>query len=349
MRRSARSINAGGLIIGGGSPVSIQSMTNTDTRDAEATLAQIYCLKAAGCELVRLAVPDEQAAEALPEIIKKAGVPLAADIHFDYRLALRSIEAGIHKLRINPGNIGSKNRVSELVKAASERGIPIRIGVNSGSCEKDLLAKYGGPTAAAMAESALSHVRILEDLNFRDIAISVKSSNLRVNNEAYMLLANQTDYPLHLGVTEAGNSYDGMIKSSVGIGSLLLAGIGDTIRVSLTADPIEEIACAKKLLQFLELRAFGPEIISCPTCGRTEIDLIGLAKRIEQLCEGMTASLKIAVMGCAVNGPGEAREADIGIAGGKGCGLIFRKGEIIRRADEDKLVEAFMEELRKIG
>ena len=341
-----RQIQLGGVTIGGGAPIVVQSMTNTDTRDTEATLKQIQQLVAAGCELVRLAVPDEKAARALKVILEESPVPLIADIHFDYRLALIALESGMAGLRINPGNIGERAHVERVVDAAKAHQAVIRIGVNSGSVEKQLLERFGGPTPEAMVESALAHVRILEDQHFYDTKISIKSSSVMDTVKAYRLLSSRCDYPLHLGVTEAGGLLKGAIKTSIGLGILLSEGIGDTLRVSLTADPVEEMTVAWELLRALGLRRRGPEIVSCPTCGRTEIDLIGLARQVEARLQGETADIKIAVMGCVVNGPGEAREADLGLAGGRDKGILFRKGKVIRSVHtQEALLAAFMEEL----
>lgn len=348
-RKQTRQLKLGSVRIGGGAPVVVQSMTNTDTRDVEATLGQIKRLHDAGCEIVRVAVPDETAAKALRAIHDASPVPVIADIHFDYRLALMALEAGLEGLRINPGNIGERKNVEAVVDAAKARGAVIRVGVNSGSVEKRLLDLYGGPTPEAMVESALGHVRILEEHGFYDMKISIKSSSVLNTIECYRLLSQRCDYPLHLGVTEAGGVLRGAIKSSVGMGILLGEGIGDTLRVSLTADPEEEMTVAWELLRALGLRQRGPEIISCPTCGRTEIDLIGLAQEVERRLRTETASIKVAVMGCVVNGPGEAREADLGMAGGRDKGIIFRKGEVIRSVrGQDALLAAFMEELDKL-
>ncbi len=347
-RSKTRTVSIGNIHIGSDHPISIQSMCNTDTRNITETVKQILRLEDAGCEIIRVAVPDMEAANAITEIKKQIHIPLVADIHFDYRLALTSIENGVDKLRINPGNIGGKERVREVVKAAKERKIPIRIGVNAGSLEKELLNKYGGINHKALVESALKHVQILEELDFHDIVISIKASNILLSLNAYEELSNKVEYPLHVGITEAGTLRGGTIKSAVGIGAILSRGIGDTIRVSLTGDPVEEVICAKEILKTLELRKFGVEFISCPTCGRTQIDLISLANEVEKKCANLNKNIKIAVMGCAVNGPGEAREADIGIAGGKGIGLIFKKGEIIKTVPEDKLLEALLEEIDKL-
>lgn len=347
-RKQTRQVQIGNVKIGGNNPVAIQSMCNTDTRNVEATVNQIKLLEEAGCEIIRVAVPDMVAAEAIKDIVKKINIPLVADIHFDYRLALKAIENGIDKLRINPGNIGSEDRIKAVVAAAKKRKIPIRIGVNSGSLEKDILEKYGVVTAEGLVESALRHVKILEKLDFNDIVISIKASNVPFSLDTYTMLSQKVDYPLHLGITESGTVWTGSIKSAVGIGAILSRGIGDTIRVSLTGDPVEEVTTAKEILKSLGLRRFGVEFVSCPTCGRTEIDLIGLANKVEKACKNINKEIKVAVMGCAVNGPGEAREADIGIAGGKGYGLIFKKGEILRKLPEEQLLSALMEEIEKL-
>lgn len=347
-RKATRKIKIGNTYIGGDAKISVQSMTNTDTRDVNSTVEQILRLEKAGCDIVRCAVPDMEAAEAIKEIVKKINIPLVADIHFDYRLALKSIENGVSKLRINPGNIGSEERVREVVKASKERGIPIRIGVNSGSLEKSLLQKYGKPCPEALVESALGHVRILEDMDFHDIVISIKSSDVLQMIESYKLISTKVNYPLHLGVTESGTPWRGTIKSSVGIGSLLTEGIGDTIRVSITGDVEEEVKVGREILKSLGYINEGVKFVSCPTCGRTEIDLIGIANEVEKRLENLNKNIKVAVMGCVVNGPGEAREADIGIAGGKGQGLIFKKGEIIKKVKESELVEELMKEIKKL-
>lgn len=340
-----RQITVGTVKIGGGAPISIQSMTNTDTRDVEATCAQIRALEAAGCEIIRLGIPDEAAALAVREIKKQAAVPLVADIHFSYRLALLCLEGGIDKIRINPGNIGSMEKVRYVADAAKERGVPIRIGVNGGSMQKDILEKYGSPCAQALVESALAHASLLEQCGFYDIALSLKSSSVPEMIRAYELADKACDYPLHLGVTEAGTYHMGLIKSAVGIGSLLAHGIGDTIRVSLTDDPVEEVFAARDLLKALGIRKEGAEIISCPTCGRCRIDLIRMAKEVEERTKEIRQSVKLAVMGCAVNGPGEAREADLGIAGGDGEALLFKKGEILYKVPQEKAVDALLDEL----
>ncbi len=344
MRQQTRQIQLGNLKIGGEAPVSIQSMCNTDTRDVGATLAQIAALQSAGCEIVRCAVPDQAAASALGAIKQGSSIPLIADIHFDYRLALTAVEQGVDGLRLNPGNIGEIWKVKEVVQACSERNVPIRIGVNAGSLEADLLAKHGHPTAAAMVESALGHIRILEDLGYQEIKVSLKASDIRRTVDAYRLLAGQVDYPLHIGITEAGTTWSGTIKSAIGIGALLYDGIGDTLRVSLTGDPVEEVRVGWEILKSLKLRERGPVFISCPTCGRCQIDLIGTAEEVEQRLGDLPLPLTIAVMGCVVNGPGEAREADLGIAGGKGQGLLFRQGEIVRKVPQAELADALVEE-----
>lgn len=349
MRRLSRTINIGSLSIGGSNPVVIQSMTNTDTRNVKDTVAQIMRLQEAGCELVRVAVPDQEAAFAIKEIKKGISIPLVADIHFNYRLALSSIEAGVDGLRINPGNIGSTPRVREVVNACRDRSIPIRIGVNAGSLEKNLLDKYGEVNARAMVESALEKIKLLEDMDFTNIKISLKASSVPLTVEAYRLIAGQIDYPLHLGITEAGTKDRALIKSALGLGILLDEGIGDTLRVSLTGDPVDEVWAAYEILRGLGLRQRGVELISCPTCGRCEFDLIGLAEEVDRRVRSMSSPLKIAVMGCVVNGPGEAREADVGIAGGKGSGLLFRRGEIIKKIKQEDLLSELIEEIRQIS
>ena len=344
-RKKTREINIGGVKIGGDNPIAIQSMCNTDTRDVKATVEQIKKLEKAGCEIIRVAVPDMQAAECVREIKKSIDIPLVADIHFDYRLALRCMDNGIDKIRINPGNIGSADRVRQVADMAKKNRIPIRVGVNSGSLERELVEKYGGVTPQGLVESALRHVKMLEENDFYDTAISIKASNVPFSVDVYELLSNTVDYPLHVGITEAGTVWGGTIKSAVGIGAILSRGIGDTIRVSLTGDPVEEIYAAKEILKDLGLRRFGVEFISCPTCGRTSIDLIKIANEVEEKIKNIDKNIKVAVMGCAVNGPGEAREADIGIAGGHGEGLIFKKGEILRKVPEDRLVEELLKEI----
>ena len=338
----SRQIQVGSVAVGGGAPVSIQSMTNTPTHDVEATLGQIRALAAAGCDIVRVAVPDMAAARAIGALKAASPLPLVADIHFDYRLALEAAAQGIDKIRINPGNIGSPDRVKAVADACRARGIPIRIGVNGGSLEKELLAKFGGPTPEALVESALGHARLLEQFGFRDICISLKSSHVPTTMRAYQLMAARYDYPLHLGVTEAGTPELGILKSAVGIGGLLALGIGDTFRVTLTADPVEEIAAARQILKAIGLRREGPELIACPTCGRTQIDLIPMARQVEELLKGVDKPITVAVMGCAVNGPGEASHADVGIAGGKGEGVLFQHGRIVGKVPEDQLVPALM-------
>lgn len=332
-------------MIGGDHPILIQSMTNTKTEDVKATVEQIHRLEAAGCEIIRCAVPTMEAAKAFSEIKKEISIPLVADIHFDYRLAIAAIENGADKIRINPGNIGSKDRIRAVVDAAKERRIPIRVGVNSGSLEKELVEKYHGVTAEGLAESALDKVKIIEDMGYDNLVISIKSSNVPMCVEAHLALADQTVHPLHVGITEAGTLFSGNIKSAVGLGILLYQGIGDTIRVSLTGDPVEEVKSAKQILKTLGLRKGGIEVVSCPTCGRTQIDLIGLANQVETMVQEFPLDLKVAVMGCVVNGPGEAKEADIGIAGGKGEGLLIKKGEIVKKVPEEELLQTLREEL----
>ena len=338
----SRQIHVGSVAVGGGAPVSIQSMTNTPTHDVEATLTQIRALASAGCEIVRVAVPDERAALAVGALKAGSPLPLVADIHFDYRLALIAAEQGIDKIRINPGNIGSADRVEAVAKACMERHIPIRIGVNGGSLEKELLAKYGGPTPEALVESALGHIALLERYGFEDICVSLKTSSVPTTMRAYKLMAEKYDYPLHLGVTEAGTPELGILKGAAGIGGLLALGIGDTVRVTLTADPVDEIAAAKKILKSIGLRRDGPDLISCPTCGRTQIDLIPMACQVEELLKKIDKPITVAVMGCVVNGPGEARHADVGIAGGQGEGVLFKHGEIVAKVPEDQLVPELM-------
>ena len=338
-RKETRQIHIGKVAIGGGAPISVQSMTNTKTTDTNATVEQINALQAAGCDIVRLAVPDMDAALNLGNIIKKVNVPLVADIHFDYRLALEAINQGISALRLNPGNIGGEDRVKAVVTEAKRHNIPIRIGVNAGSLDKKLLAKHGGVTAEALVESAMEHVRILEAQDFTDMKISLKSHDVPLTIEAYQLMSETVDYPLHLGITEAGTARSGMIKSAVGIGALLSQGIGDTFRISLTGDPVVEVKVANEILKSLGMREYGPTLISCPTCGRTSIDLAGIAGEVEKRLENVKKPISVAVMGCVVNGPGEAKGADVGIAGGNGEGLVFRKGEIIRKVKETELVE----------
>jgi len=347
LRRKTRPVFLGKVQIGGDAPVSVQSMTSTDTRDVGKTLAQIRRLEKAGCEIVRIAVPDEAAAVAIPKIREKINIPLIADIHFQHRLAIMAIEAGVEGIRINPGNM-KKNTIPEVVRAAREHRTVIRIGVNAGSLEKDLLEKHEGPDADALMESALRHIHLLEDLDFDQIKVSLKSSDVPVMIRAYQLLSEKVDYPLHLGVTEAGNLMRATVKSSIGIGTLLYQGIGDTIRVSVTGDPVSEIPVAYGILRALKMRMIGADIISCPTCGRCEIDLLKLSRAVEKRLAGRKDYLKVALMGCVVNGPGEAAEADVGIAGGRGAGMLFRKGQIIRRIKEEDFVEALLAEIQEI-
>ncbi len=349
-RRKTRQIELGHVKVGGDAPITVQSMTKTDTRDVRATVQQIWSLEAAGCEIVRCAVPVREAAEQLGEIKKKIRIPLVADIHFNYKLALIAIEQGVDGLRLNPGNIGARKYVEEVVKAASERKIPIRIGVNAGSLEKDLLQKYNGPTAAGMVESGLRHIHILEDVGYSEIKISLKASDPLMMIEAYRMLADQVNYAFHLGVTEAGTPGIGTIKSAIGLGTLLAEGIGDTIRVSLAADPVEEVRVGLEILKALKLRKDGMTFVACPSCGRADVDLIALAKAVEErMLPYSNQNIHVAVMGCEVNGPGEARAADLGVAGGKGIGLIFKRGEVIRKVPEAQIVEALMEEVAKFA
>ncbi len=344
-RRNNRQIHIGPIAIGGGAPISVQSMTNTKTIDTAATVAQIKALTAEGCDIVRLAVPDMESAMNLGNIIKQVSVPLVADIHFDYRLALEAINQGIAALRLNPGNIGGADNVRAVVKEAKKNNIPIRIGVNAGSLDKKLLAKYGKVTAEALVESALEHIKLLEEQEFYDMKVSLKAHDVPLTLEAYRLMADTVDYPLHLGITEAGTPTSGMIKSAVGIGALLAEGIGDTIRISLTGDPLVEVRVANEILKSLGLKEYGPTLISCPTCGRTSIDLPKIAAEVEKRLADIKVPISVAVMGCVVNGPGEAREADVGIAGGKGEGLVFRKGEILRKVPEQELVNELFKEI----
>ena len=348
MKKPTRQIRIGSVPVGGGAPCSVQSMCSTDTRDVSATLAQIAGLAAAGCEIIRCAVPDMDAAVALGKIKHESPIPVIADIHFDYRLALQVLEGGIDGLRLNPGNIGDKWKVAEVVKSAAERRVPIRIGVNAGSLEKELLERFGHPTAEAMVESALGHVRILEELGYREIKISLKASDVMKTVSAYRLLSERVEYPLHIGITEAGTIFSGTIKSSVGLGILLADGIGDTMRVSLTGDPLDEVRVGYEILKSLGLRQRGVNFVSCPTCGRCQINLIKVAEEVERRLQGVDKRITVAVMGCSVNGPGEAREADVGIAGGKGEGLLFRNGEVVRKVPEDKLADALLEEIDKL-
>lgn len=344
-RDHTKTVKIGDRVIGGGNPILIQSMTNTKTEDVAATVAQIHALEAAGCDIIRCAVPTMEAAHAMAEIKKQISIPLVADIHFDYKLAIAAIEAGVDKIRINPGNIGSIDRVRAVVDAAEERGIPIRVGVNGGSLEKEIVERDHGVTAAGIVESALRQTAVIEDMGYDNLVISIKSSDVMLCAEAHRLLVQKTDHPLHVGITEAGTLLSGNIKSAVGLGMILSQGIGDTIRVSLTGDPREEVKSAKLILRTLGLRKGGIEVVSCPTCGRTKIDLIGLANQVETMVEDIPLDIKVAVMGCIVNGPGEAKEADIGIAGGKGEGLLIRKGEAVRKVPEDQLLSVLREEL----
>jgi len=345
IRQNTKVVQIGDKVIGGGNPILIQSMTNTKTEDVEATVAQILRLEAVGCEIVRCTVPTKEAAQALKEIKKQIHIPLVADIHFDYKMAIAAMENGADKIRINPGNIGSTEKVKAVVDTARERRIPIRIGVNSGSLEKHLIEKYRGVTAEGIVESALDKIHLIEDFGYDNLVVSIKSSDVLMCVKAHQLISEKISYPLHVGITEAGTVYSGNIKSAIGLGIILSQGIGDTIRVSLTGDPVEEIKSAKLILRTLGLRKNGIEVISCPTCGRTKIDLIGLANQVETMVEEFDQNIKVAVMGCAVNGPGEAREADIGIAGGNGEGLLIRKGEVIRKVPEEKLLDTLREEL----
>ena len=344
-RNHTRIVSIGDVTIGGGNPVAIQSMTNTKTEDADATVAQIEALQDAGCEIIRCTVNNEAAAKALPEIKKRIRIPLVADIHFDYRLAIAAVEAGADKIRINPGNIGGEDRVKAVADACKAKGVPIRVGVNAGSLEKQLIEKYGGVTPEGLVESALDKVRMVEEAGYDQLVISIKSSDVHLCARAYRLLAEQSTYPTHVGITEAGTVYTGTIKSAVGLGMILSEGIGDTVRVSLSGDPVEEIKATKTILRTLGLRREGIEVVACPTCGRTEIDLIGLANRTEELCASYDLPIKVAVMGCVVNGPGEAREADLGIAGGKGEGLLIKKGEVVKKLPESELLSALQYEL----
>ena len=348
MRKQKRIVNIGGVKIGGDNPVAIQSMCNTDTRDVKATVNQIHELENAGCEIIRVAVPDMVAAKAVADIKKQIHIPLVVDIHFDYRLALECMKNGADKVRINPGNIGDRDRVKQVVEMAKEREIPIRIGVNGGSLERELLQKYGGVTADALVESAMGHVAILDELNFNNVVVSIKISDVPKMLCAYRKFNEISDIPLHIGVTESGTLKGGTVKSAVGIGALLAEGIGDTMRVSLTANPVEEIYAAYDIQKVLGMRKTGAEIVSCPTCGRTQLDLISIANEVEKRAANIDKPIKIAVMGCAVNGPGEAREGDIGIAGGKAEGLIFKKGEIIKKVPQDSLVDELMKEIETL-
>ena len=344
-RDHTKTIRIGDRVIGGGNPILIQSMTNTPTEDVEATTAQILRLEEAGCEIIRCTCPTEEAALAIGQIKKRIHIPLVADIHFDYRMAVRAMENGADKIRINPGNIGGRDKIEAVVKVAKARGVPIRVGVNSGSLEKELVAKYGGVTAEGLVESALDKVRMIEECDYDQMVISIKSSDVLTCARAHELLAERSDYPLHVGITEAGTLYSGNIKSAAGLGIILYQGIGDTIRVSLTGDPVEEIKSARMILRTLGLRKGGIDVVSCPTCGRTRIDLVGLANKVETMVQGYDLNIKVAVMGCAVNGPGEAKEADIGIAGGNGEGLLIKHGQIVRKMKEEELLDALKYEL----
>ena len=348
-RRKSKQISVGKLKMGGDAPISIQSMLNTPAEDFEKSVEQAKRLEAAGCEIIRAAIPNMESVKLIEHLKNAVSVPIVADIHFDYRLALEAVAAGVDKVRINPGNIGDEDRVRQVVQTCKQHNVPIRVGVNSGSLEKHILAKYGHPTAQAMVDSALYHTSLIEKFDYDQIAISIKSSNVQTMIEAYRLAAQQCDYPLHLGVTEAGTARMGLIKSAVGIGSLLCDGIGDTIRVSLTDDPVNEVYAARDILKSIGLRKEGITFVSCPTCGRTKIDLISLAQQVEDWLKDCKANLTVAVMGCAVNGPGEAREADIGIAGGDGCAILFQKGEIIRKIPEDQVVEELVREVEKLA
>jgi (E)-4-hydroxy-3-methylbut-2-enyl-diphosphate synthase len=344
-RKETRQVSIGDVKVGGGAPIAVQSMTNTFTHDVNATVTQIHRLEAAGCELVRVAVPDRAAVVAIAPIKEQISIPLIADIHFDYRLAIAALKAGADAIRINPGNIAEAKKLKAVAKLAREQGSPIRIGVNAGSLEKDLMKKYGSATPEAMVESVMRHLELLRSFDFHDIKLSIKASDVIRTVEAYRLLASQTDFPLHVGVTEAGSLVSGTVKSALGIGILLMDGIGDTIRVSLTRDPVDEVRVGFEILKALKIRQRGPDIISCPTCGRCDIDLVEVVERIESALLTMTTPVRLAIMGCVVNGPGEAREADLGIAGGKGHGVLFRKGKVVRKVPEDRLVETFLEEV----
>lgn len=345
-RRKSRKVYVGGVPVGGDAPITVQTMTKTKTSDIEATLKQIKEAEEAGCDIIRVTVNDKEAAEAMKEIVRRSNIPIVADIHFNHIFALKAIEAGVAKVRINPGNIGSEDRIKEVLKKAKERKIPIRIGVNSGSLEEDILEKHGYPTAEALYESAMKHVKICERYGFEDIVISVKSTDVRLMIEAYRMIAERTDYPLHLGVTEAGTTRVGTIKSAVGIGTLLAEGIGDTIRVSLTDDPVKEVEVGKEILRSLGLATRNVEIIACPTCGRLEVDLFTITNKLEAAVKDIKKPVKVALLGCVVNGPGEASEADIGIAAGKGVAILYRKGEIVRRIKEEEIVEVLLEEIK---
>ncbi len=347
-RTQTRRVQVGHVAVGGGAPVAVQSMTTTDTRDVEATVAQIQALEAAGCEIVRVAVPDKAAATALPEVKRRIRLPLVADIHFDYRLALAALEAGVDKLRLNPGNIGSADRVRAVAREAKNRGVPIRVGANIGSLSKEMLRTYGEPCADALVESALDEIRILEDLDFADIVVSVKASDVMMALDAYVKISERIPYPLHVGITEAGTMWTGTVKSAVGLGAILARGIGDTIRVSLATDPTEEVKAGFEILKSLGLRLRGPILVACPSCGRADVDIIGLAEEVERRLQAYPVPVKVAVMGCAVNGPGEARMADLGVAAGKRMGLIFKKGKIVASLPEERLLEGLMKEVEEV-
>ena len=347
VRRKTRQVNIGGVLVGGNAPISVQTMTKTKTSDVAATVAQIKQAADAGCDIIRVTVNDKEAAEAIREIVKQSPIPVVADIHFNHVFALKAVEAGVAKVRINPGNIGSRDRIRQVLEVSKAKGIPIRIGVNSGSLEEDILDKHGYPTAEALFESAMRHVEICESFGFRDVVISVKSTDVKLMIEAYRLVAERTDIPLHLGVTEAGPTKVGTVKSAVGIGTLLAEGIGDTIRVSLTDDPVKEVEVGKEILRSLSLASRNIELIACPTCGRLEVDLFAIMKQLEEKLEGVKKPVKIAVLGCVVNGPGEASEADIGIAAGKGVAILYRKGEVVKRVKEEEIVQTILEEVEK--
>jgi len=347
-RRKTRELKIGGVKVGWDAPVTVQSMTNTDTADIEATVEQIKALADAGCEIVRVAVPDIASAEALKDIKRRISIPLVADIHFDWRLAIKALEGGVDCLRINPGNIGDRERIAALVLASKERGVPIRIGVNAGSLEKDILSRYGHPTPEALVESAMRHITILEEMDFRDIKVSLKASSVPLTVKSYRLLAEKVDYPFHIGITEAGTLFSGTIKSAAGLGVLLAEGIGDTMRVSLTGDPVDEVRAGWEILKALEMRKRGATIISCPTCGRLKFNSISIAKEIEEKLAKMKDSVRVAIMGCVVNGPGEAVEADIGIAGGDGAGMLYVKGKQVRKVKEEEIVRTVLEEVDRL-
>lgn len=346
VRRKTRQVAIGNVLVGGGAPISVQTMTKTKTGDVAATIRQIVAAAEAGCDIVRVTVNDKEAAEAMPQIVRGSPIPVVADIHFNHVFALKAIEAGVAKVRLNPGNIGTRDRIHQVLSAAKRRGIPLRIGVNSGSLEEDILNKHGYPTAEALFESAMRHVEICDSFGVRDVIVSVKSTDVRLMIEAYRLVAERTDIPLHLGVTEAGTTKIGTIKSAVGIGTLLAEGIGDTIRVSLTDDPVKEVEVGKEILRSLSLTSRNVELIACPTCGRLEVDLFGIMAELEKRLEGVKKPVKVAVLGCVVNGPGEASEADIGIAAGKGVGILYRKGEVVRRVKESEIVDVIVEEVK---